>query len=40
MEYVAECVGEVFEKRDSLKGMRIVDDPGVLRHFTGRFEPL
>lgn len=40
MEYVAECVGEVFEMRDTLKGIRIVEDPGVLRHFTARFEPL
>jgi tryptophanase len=40
MEYVAECVGEVFKKRDTLMGVRIVSDPGVLRHFTARFGPL
>ena len=37
---VVECVGEVFEKRGTLKGMRIVYEPPVLRHFTARFEPL
>ncbi len=40
MDYVVECVGEVFEKRDELKGIRIVSEPPVLRHFTARFEPL
>lgn len=40
MDYVVECVGEVFDKRDTLKGMRIVSEPPVLRHFTARFEPL
>jgi len=40
MDYVVECMGEVFEKRDTLKGMRIVLEPPVLRHFTARFEPL
>lgn len=40
MDYVVECVGEVFEKGDKLKGLRIVYEPPVLRHFTARFEPL
>jgi tryptophanase len=40
MDYVVECVGEVFKRRDSLKGMRIVREPPVLRHFTATFEPL
>jgi tryptophanase len=40
MDYVVECVAEVFQNRDSLKGMRIVFEPPVLRHFTARFEPL
>jgi len=40
MDYVVECVGEVFEKRDALRGMAIEYDPGVLRHFTARFRPL
>ncbi|NIQ39284.1 MAG: tryptophanase [Proteobacteria bacterium] len=40
MDYVLECIGEVFAKRDKLKGMRIVSEPPLLRHFTARFEPL
>jgi tryptophanase len=40
MDYVAECVGSVFKKREKIKGMRIVEEPPVLRHFTATFEPL
>jgi tryptophanase len=40
IDYVVECIAEVFKKRDRLKGMRIVHQPPVLRHFTATFEPL
>jgi tryptophanase len=40
IDYVVECIGEVFQKRETLKGMRIVYEPPVLRHFTAKFEPL
>ena len=40
IDYVIECVGNVFNQRDKLKGMRIVYEPPVLRHFTAIFEPL
>jgi tryptophanase len=40
MDYVVECVGEVFAKRDSIRGVRIVQEPPVLRHFTASFEPI
>jgi tryptophanase len=40
IDYVAECIGEVFLVRDKLRGMRIVSEPPVLRHFTARFEPI
>jgi tyrosine phenol-lyase len=40
MDYVVECVGELAEKRHSIRGMRIVWEPPILRHFTARFEPL
>ena len=40
IDYVIECVGNVFRHRDKLKGMRIVYEPPVLRHFTAIFEPL
>jgi tryptophanase len=40
MDYVIECIGEVFEQRESLRGMRIAWEPPILRHFTAIFEPL
>jgi tyrosine phenol-lyase len=40
MDYVVECIGEVFQKRGTIKGMKIVWEPQVLRHFTARFAPL
>ena len=40
IDYVVECIGDVFQKRDRLKGMRIAYEPPVLRHFTAKFEPL
>jgi tryptophanase len=39
IDYVVECIGEVFQKRDTLNGMRIVYEPPVLRHFTAKFKP-
>jgi tryptophanase len=40
IDYVVECVGRVFEKREKIKGMGIVHEPPMLRHFTAIFEPL
>ena len=40
IDYVVECVEAVFQKREEIKGMRIVYEPPVLRHFTATFEPL
>ena len=40
IDYVVECIKSVFSKRDNIKGMRIVQEPPVLRHFTAVFEPL
>lgn len=40
LDYVAEACGEVFEKRRELRGLRIVEAPEVLRHFTARFAEL
>jgi tryptophanase len=40
MDYVVECVGEVFVQRESIRGMRIVQEAPMLRHFTAFFEPL
>ena len=39
MDYVVEAVAEVFAERESLGGLRIVEQQRFLRHFTARFEP-
>lgn len=39
-DYVAEACAELFAHRAELRGMRIVEAPEVLRHFTARFEPV
>jgi tryptophanase len=40
MDYVVECIGEVFARRAAIRGVRIAWEPPILRHFTARFEPL
>ncbi len=40
IDYVAEVIIEVFNKRDSLKGFEISYEAPMLRHFTARFKPL
>ena len=40
MDYVVECIAEVFAQRDKLRGMRIAWEPPMLRHFTATFESL
>lgn len=38
MDYVIEAIAEVHAKRRQIRGLRIVQAPKVLRHFTARFE--
>jgi tryptophanase len=38
MDYVVEALIELHERRESLRGLRIVREPPVLRHFTAQFE--
>lgn len=40
MDFVVEAIDEVHRRGKELKGMRIVEQPPFLRHFTARFEPL
>ncbi len=38
IDYVIEAVLEVFHERESLSGVRIVEEAPILRHFTAKFE--
>ncbi len=40
VDYVIEVCVEVARRAPALRGLRIVEEPGALRHFTARFEPL
>lgn len=40
MDYVAAHVIDLYERRDALKGLKMVYQPPVARHFTCRLEPL
>jgi tryptophanase len=39
-DYVIEAVCAAYERRETLRGLRIVWEPRALRHFTAKFEPL
>jgi tryptophanase len=40
IDYVVEGVLQLHERRDELPGLRIVEEPPALRHFTARMEPI
>jgi tryptophanase len=40
VDYVIEVCQYVAERASELRGLRIVEEPPALRHFTARFEPL
>jgi tyrosine phenol-lyase len=40
LEYVAAVLGQIREQRDEIKGLRMTNDPRVLRHFSARFEEI
>jgi len=40
VDYLAEVIAYVGSVRDRVRGVRIVEAPPVLRHFTARFEPV
>lgn len=39
IDYVIEAILDVYQRRDSIPGYRIVSQPEFLRHFSARFEP-
>lgn len=39
IDYTAEVIIEVFKKRDSIKGLMIIEEAPVLRHFTAKLKP-
>ena len=40
VDYLAEVLLYVHERRESIRGMRIVEQPSALRHFSVRMEPV
>jgi tryptophanase len=38
MDYVIEVIQEVFSKREKLRGMKIIEEAPILRHFTAKFD--
>jgi tyrosine phenol-lyase len=38
IDYVIETVAEVYTNREAIRGLKIVEAPEVLRHFTAKFE--
>ena len=40
MAYVAESIVHIFEKRRSLRGLRLTYEAPILRHFTARLEEI
>jgi tryptophanase len=39
IDYVVEAVLEIWKRRESLRGLRLIDQAPFLRHFTARLEP-
>jgi tryptophanase len=40
IDYVAEVIIEVFNQRDQIKGLRIIEEAAMLRHFTAKLKPV
>ena len=39
IDYVAEVIIEVFNARDKIRGLQIVEEAAMLRHFTAKLKP-
>ena len=40
LNYVIDSVENLYKNRSEISGMKIIYDPGVLRHFTAKFSPI
>jgi tryptophanase len=40
IDYVAEVIIDVFNKREEIRGLKIIEEAPMLRHFTAKLEPL
>jgi tryptophanase len=40
IDYVAEVIIEVFNQRNEIKGLRIIEEAAMLRHFTAKLKPV
>jgi len=40
IDYVIEVAGEIAGMRDTIRGLRILEEPAQLRHFSARLQPL
>ena len=40
IDYVAEVIIEVYQRRHELSGLRIIEESPLLRHFTAKLEPI
>ena len=40
IDYVSEVIIEVFNKRNEIKGLSIVEETPLLRHFTAKLKPV
>ncbi len=40
MDVVAQALANIYDRRESVKGLRFTYEPPILRHFTAEFEPI
>ena len=38
IDYVLEVAKDVYKNRENIKGLKIIEQPKFLRHFTAKFE--
>ena len=40
IDYVAEVIIEVFQEKEKIKGLSIIEEAPMLRHFTAKLKPI